>query len=254
MQTRTRGWIVVTLITCGLGATLVLRALRLEQLIGERERVRTELTTMHQQEAENQRLAGQLPSADQLAVLRADHAAVERLRSELTRLRSQAAKARLPATMAPRIEEPSRIVPSSEWTYAGRATPAAAIETVLWAAMGGDLDALAQTLWLDEAASAKATALLGSLPASSRSEYATPERLVALFTAKDLPNGAVQLVSEAKQPSGEVMMRVRLFQPDGSTRSTTLLARQKEGEWRLAVPASAIDKYGAVLQGATALK
>jgi len=254
MQTRATGWIIVTLLAAGLGAAFAMRAHRHEQLKLERERVRAELTSLRQLDAENQRLARELPSDDQVATLRVDHAAVERLRGELTRLRSQAAKASSLPVIASHAALPSRIISAGDWTYAGRATPAAAVETVLWAAAGGDLEALAQTVWLDEAARARATALLSSLPASSRSEYAPPERLVALFTAKDLPSGAMQLVSEARQPSGEVMMRVRLFQPDGSTRSTTLLARQTDGEWRLTVPASAIDRYAAVLQGTTALR
>lgn len=254
MQTKFAGWVIVTLLAAGLGVTLALRAVRLDQLASERVRLRGELTAASQLKAENEALAAKLPTDDQLATLRSDHAAVVRLRSELTRLRSQAAKGSSPAPIAAAVESPSRIVPSSEWTYAGRATPAAAIETILWAATGGDLDALAQTLSLDESARTRAVALLGSLPASSRSEYTTPERLVALFTAKDLPSGAMQLVSEITQPSGEVMMRVRLFQPDGSTRSTTVLARQSGGEWRLSVPVSAIEKYAAVLQRPTGLK
>lgn len=253
MQTRTIGWGIVVVIAAGLGAVFAVRAARVEELASARERLRAELATTRELAAENQALAGKLPTSDQLAALRADHTAVQQMRSELARLRAQAAKSRsTPTVIDYPPGMPPAIVLSSDWTYAGRATPAAAIETLLWAAMGGDLDALAQTLVLDDAAKAKANALLNSLPASSRSEYATPERFVALFTAKDLPNGAMQLVSETKQPSGEVMMRVRLFQPDGSTRSTTVLARQTGGEWRLAVPLSAIDKYAAVLQGPSA--
>lgn len=254
MHSRIAGWVIVALIASGLGATLAVRTFRLDQLASERQRLRDELATMRQLATENQALTGKLPNDEQLAALRADHAAVDRLRSELARLRSQTTKANSPATVTAPVELPSRIVPSSDWLYAGRATPAAAVETIFWAATGGDLDALAETLLLDEAAKAKATALLGSLPASGRSEYTTPERFVALFTAKDLPNGAMQLVSQARQPSGEVMMRVRLFQPDGSARSTTLLARQMGGEWRLAVPESAIDKYASVLGAPAALK
>ena len=66
----------------------------------------------------------------------------------------------------------------------GQATPAAAMQTLFWAAMKGDEAAMARTIVWDEAVRPKVQALIDRLPAASRERYATPELLAALFISR----------------------------------------------------------------------
>jgi hypothetical protein len=135
-------------------------------------------------QAGRNRLAAEQPTTDELAVLRQAAAERDSLVREIT---ARTAQTR-PASFV--VGEP---VPQSSWANRGAATPRAAIETALWAAAGGDLDALKPLLGLPDATREKARALLASLPDDLRSRYATPEDLVAAFTAKDIPLGEAQL-------------------------------------------------------------
>ena len=82
----------------------------------------------------------------------------------------------------------------ASWQNRGQATPAAALETALWAAAGGELGALQAMLHLDDAVRAKAEALRARLPAMSRAAYPNAETLLAAFATKSLPLGDAQLV------------------------------------------------------------
>jgi hypothetical protein len=139
-------------------------------------------------------------------------------------------------------------VPVSAWRNAGRATPEAALETALWAAATGEVDALAQLLLLEPDARQRAQALLDRLPESARAQYATPERLIALLTAKQIPLGAMQLVAAMPQGDDTRLLRVRLHSPEGWARTTSVAARGAPGDWRLVVPGPAVDRLAAQLQ------
>jgi hypothetical protein len=136
-------------------------------------------------QAERERLLAEQPAADDLAALRQSAAERNRLLHEIAACTGNAR----PASFV--IGES---LPHTAWADRGAATPRAAIETTLWAAAGGDLAALKPLLELPESTREKAGALLAGLPADLRSRYATPEDLVAAFTAKNIPLGDAQLV------------------------------------------------------------
>lgn len=71
---------------------------------------------------------------------------------------------------------------------AGRATPGAAFETLIWAAPKGQDETMAAAVAVTGRAREKAEALLADLPAEARIKYPTPEKLAALFFA----NGILQ--------------------------------------------------------------
>jgi hypothetical protein len=77
--------------------------------------------------------------------------------------------------------------PSSEWENAGRATPTAAFETMLWAWHTRDYDVLATLIGFNDAAKAKLDAWFAALPASVRAKFGTPERAIAPAYAEGLP-------------------------------------------------------------------
>ena len=224
-------------------------------LRAEVERLRGEREAWGHVRAENRRLAGAQASAKELEALRGDHAAVGRLRGEIEGLRKRAEEsARVAAERAAPRERVITEVPlaASAWKNSGNATPAATFETVLWAAAGGDVDKLASLLRFDPEVRAEAEALFASLSTAKRAEYGTAERLIAAFTARDVPLGTAKLFDSRMEYHGDRQMAAQLKDPEGKSRVAMFGLRPEGGTWGLVVPASAVEKYAAMLKGAAA--
>lgn len=224
-------------------AELRAEAGRLRDASAERDRLR----------ATHQSLTAEQVTAAELAALRADHAALGRLRNEVDATRRRAdALARGPGAKSPPVPagaKPTlldRALAANEWTNAGRANPAAALETALWAAAGGDVDQLATTLDLEPEARTRAEAILAGLPSAARGQYGTADRLVALLTARAVPLGSAQILNEVPDASGSTLL-VRLRDPAGQGRTLSLSLSTDGDNWRLVVPAQAVERYGAAL-------
>lgn len=150
--------------------------------------LRAELAALRQEHAE-------------LAPARRDNERLQQLHTDATRRaaehRTATAASPTPAVNMTRASAPlvtgEWYAPGS-WQNRGRSTPAATIETALWAAGGGDLATLQSLLQLDDAVRAKADALRAQLPVAANAAYASAEQLLAAFATKSLPLGAAQLV------------------------------------------------------------
>lgn len=241
------------LVLLGVGAGLAWRQ------YAETSRLRAEIAAhavvtadLERLRAEHARLAQERPPAAELEKLRDDHAAIVRLKGELDALKSAPAEATAepaaPDEAGPPPKAESLLASAATWKNAGRATPRAAFETALWAAAGGDVDALAQTLALEPAARDAASALLASLPAAQRSSYATPERLVSLLAAREMGFDAMRVLAQTKSPAGDTVLGVVLMS-ENKTRGANLTLRQAADGWQLVVPRSAVEKYSAQLRG-----
>lgn len=228
---------------------------------GSRMRLQAELVELARQDSErvrlreqNRRLAGIQPTAAELEKLRADHAALLQLRTEITALRAQEkmAKEEL-AQRAPERFVAGDKVPAGEWADAGAATSRATLETILWAAAGGDVDTFAKCLLLPERTRKLAMQLLESLPATLREQNATPERLIAFLACKDVPLGAAKVVAwdQVKTPTSTEQVRLQLSAPDGTPRDLILRFAEQGDGWKLVVPEVAMAKYFALLKGAS---
>jgi hypothetical protein len=224
-------WLLVAQRTTG-------EALRSEIVrLSEEQRERTRLL------AENRRLRAAQVTAAEMETLRAD---IEKLR------RSADAKASAVAKAAPKEYVPSIFdgpMPPSMWKNAGAATPGAALETVLWAAAGGDTEALAARLvFFDVRVRAKAEVLLAGLPEATRAQYGSPEQLLAALTAKDVPLRNATIYDTKTEYDGERIVIAQLS--DGEKRSTGVrfMLRKEGEEWRLVVPQSAVENYAAALK------
>lgn len=66
----------------------------------------------------------------------------------------------------------------------GQRTPAAALQTLFWAALKGEDKTMAETIGWDERAGAEAQRLIERLPAEMQARYPTPGALAALFISK----------------------------------------------------------------------
>jgi hypothetical protein len=157
-------------------------------------------------------------------------------------------------------------LPSTQWQDRGRRTPGTTVETLLWAAAGGDTARLQGMLQLDESARAKLEQTYAALPASARATFASPEQLVAAFTAKAIPPGNAQIVWQQQNGPDDAAALVWVSNPapplsaaapdkpgtdpkappmlPASAKSTQALLemrRSPEG-WRVVVPIHAVEK------------
>jgi hypothetical protein len=111
---------------------------------------------------------------------------------------------------------------------------------MLWAAAGGDLATLKDTLVLAPDAQSKAVDLLASLPAASGQPLASPEDLMALLVAGNVPLDSAQVVAKQTNQDGNVIEYVRLKDSEGRTRQVYLTLQKVSDMWKLTVPASAL--------------
>lgn len=251
---------VLVLVAGGFSAAVVWQRQTASALRAEVEFQREQEKSRAQLAAETARLRAKQISAADLEALRGDRAALARLRGEIDALRRRAEEyARVVAAKAveaAKPREPSILdgpLPASAWKNAGSATPAAALETVLWAAAGGEVDALAGLLRFDVGVRARVDALFAGLPDSVRTEYGTPERLIAALTARDVPLGKAKLFDTKADFSGDRRMAMQINETEGKApRGVLFSLRPKGGTWGLVVPASAVEKYAAMLKGGNA--
>lgn len=220
------------------------------RLQAELELQRMERRELDQLRAEKQRLTAlQIPAAE-LERLRADHDAVARLRHELDVLRQAGERRAAQFTPTRSAPPPSPTPSATEGIVAdtllknvGRSTPAAAVETALWAATGGEVDALAGTLLLEGEARHAAESMLAGMPPAVRSQYGTPERLVALLTAKEIPLGSMHILAPPKPDPAGTRVVAQLRDHAGFIRAVALSVRKDGDGWKLVVPAGAIEKF-----------
>lgn len=185
-------------------------------------------------------------------------AAIARLRGEIEQLKARAmARARTtastPSEPAVVKSEPSMLeemLPAAQWKNAGQATAPATLETALWASAAGDVDALTGLLSIDPVVSGKVTAIMLTLPEGIRKYYGTPERLVALMTAADVPLGAAKIYDFKTTDLRGTALSAVLRDADYTHRAVNVVLRQEGEAWKLVVPAEAVDKYAAMLKGA----
>lgn len=216
----------------------------------EREQLGAELTKQAAAQA----------GPDELARLRNDREATRRLRAELESLKA------VSVTTAPPPQtrtggkrgtfSDTALTKAAEWRDVGRATPIAAFETALWAAASGEVDALAHGLVIEPSAQTELAGLWADLPEAARSQYGSPERLIAALTLKDIPLGSAQVFNtEVLKPGthpfeGEIARVVAALVTSENKRTTHALHLGRAGdEWKLIVPRTAVKKYRERLAG-----
>ena len=250
---KTLVWLGTMAVSCACGFLLWRQTQVRAQLHRDVLELRKHDNELPRLRAENRRLAADQPTESELDRLRADHAAIPRLSAEIEVMQTRAARTAAEERVvnsSGRFEAGSK-VPSGDWKNAGTATAKAGLETILWAAAGGDTDAFAQCLLFPEGRGRQqAIALLESLPAPLRQQYGTPERLVAFLAIKDVPLGAVQVIAwnEMRSASSPVEVQVQLSGPDGQTKDLILQFSNSGTDWKLVIPDSAIAKYSRMLK------
>ena len=141
-------------------------------------------------------------------------------------------------------------MPAREWRNAGGATAAAALETVLWAAAGGDVEAFAKRIRFDAAARMAALELLRSLPPAEQSKHSSPEALMAYLTIKDVPAGTALVTNWSGRSDITRSANVTLAAPGQQTKRAMLVFVRDGEEWKLRATETAVAKYAAALREA----
>jgi len=258
MPTNRWAWLILAVFTLAVGAVLVRQRQVAAGLRGEIAGLRAQARERARLQAEHQRLTSTQPAPGERATLLADRAAVTQLRSELDALRRRASESatgrRTEGPAQPQSTPPltGNIIAYKLWKNLGAASPAAAFETALWASAGGDIDALAGLLALDPAARAEAAALFAQLPANLRSEFVSPERLVAVLTAKDVPLGSATILGQYPSPT-DTKVSAQIFDAEGNQKISLFSLRLEGDRWQLVVPGNAVKRYAAWLQAPPAV-
>ena len=204
---------------------------------------------------EHQRLDAAQTKPEELQKLAADRNAVTALLGEIEAMKRRA-DAVASTNKTPPTPKPSQgsmkdgPVAAALWKNAGQASPEATFETALWAGAGGNVESLTGLLSFDTDAQAKAEAIFANLPPAMRQELATPERLIALLVAKDVPLGSAQILAQTTpvDPAAETKLWVKLVDNEGKPKETNLSLRSQDGSWRFVVPSRAIERYAIMLQ------
>ncbi len=237
---------------------IFLQQQNIADLRGEVAGLRTELQQVTKAQADAARASR--PQSQTTAA--ADTSAADEQRAELAKLREEMAalkkstqevvRVAQAATQAARGESPIpvKLTPASELKNVGRATASAAVETVLAAAVGGDVETLANSILLDQSAEAKADELFARLPDSARAQYGSPDKLIALMLAKDAAAlTGMQVLGQRDISPDVVGVRVRLATDEGKTKEQGLGFRKTSDGLRLIITDDVVKKYAGQLSG-----
>lgn len=185
---------------------------------------------------------------DRLVRLQPSPGEIERLRGEVQQPGQNPEAGKDQPTIEAIELRPGAWVPASAWRNQGRSTPEAAIETMLWAAAGGNVSVIKDTLVLAPETRSRADEILAGLPDTSR-QFATPEDLIALLVAGSVPLDSAQVVARQQNQDDEATEYLRLKDSGGRTRQVYLSLRKERDGWQLTVPRSAVDQMEKVPGG-----
>lgn len=226
---------------------------RLRRRVTDLNRQITQVVGLREENARTRRLVARATEFEGEAA-GALHAEMEQLRGEIADLEQRAeerhanGKANGAALAANRDPE-AGLVLMENFQDAGRATPSAAFQTMVWAATRGDDRAVASLLAFEPAARERAQAMIAALPEGARAKYPTPESLAALLFADVITgHAAARVMGQAFQDTQHATVTVGF----GPTSEGRPLAMQWGATgWQLVVPDKAIDGILQKLSGAT---
>jgi hypothetical protein len=252
MHSNPRAFFIIAAVVAGTLVVLGWQRQAGQDLRDELARERTRVAERARQ-AEKHNLATARAQAEEIAQSLAERAAVAHLQREVDALRRRAkalSEARPVAEAEPAKEPPAltgNVLAFNLWRNVGRTTPEASLETALWASANGDIDTLAHLLVFDADAKNEATSLFAHLPEALRREFVSPERLIAILAAKDVPLGSATILNQYPTPT-ETKLSVQIFDAEGKHKMALLSLRPDDAGWRFIVPVNAVKRYATWLQ------
>lgn len=182
------------------------------------------------------------PQAEDIAALRKELAALRASTQEIAKF-AQMAQAAQAAKQLEKSSESvaSKIVPVGQLVNKGRNTPEAATETALWAATGGDVEALASSLTFNAEGRARADQWFASLSPEVRQQYGSAEKVIALLIARDAANlTGMQVIGQKELTANDTAVRIR-FASEGNTKDDNLVMHRMSDGWRMLLNDKAVD-------------
>lgn len=194
----------------------------------------------------------------ELARLREEIRGLKTSTQELTQIAKTAAAGKSGTNLTPPGKNvlaemsavPDNITPVGAMKNAGFGSPAQAVETVLWAATGGEVDALAAGLFIEPKAKQKAADWFATLPEATRAQYGSAEKVIALMIAKDAAAlQGMQVLGQQEVAPNLMAVRVRMQADTGGTKDETLAFAKAPDGWKMVLPENVVQKFAARVSG-----
>jgi RNA polymerase sigma factor (sigma-70 family) len=186
----------------GISTPLVIQHQTNARLRGEIAALRQNSAALDRLQNENQRLSALQPDAREAERRREERAELMRLRGEVTALRAQASVAPKNREESAQVKPPKPSVPEAPliraeaWANVGLATPSAAFQTLTWAKANRDTNVIANSLaWSDEHSRSSIEALFASAPESVRSKYGSADAFILSLFDFPTPDDSRRAVS-----------------------------------------------------------
>jgi len=200
---------------------------------------------------ENRRWRAALAEVGDLNALRNRCAMIVRMWSAIDKLELQ--RRSLKQASGSRVEgvwpSGANVRRASEWKFCGRASPADAVESVLWSARSGDVDHLASLITFEPGARQRAEEIFAGLTEEARAEYGSPEKIIATMAAAQIPAdySAMVALSQTEPSADSALLTLRLEDGSGAQRDLTFKFQRNGDGWSLDVPAAVVDRFAAQL-------
>ena len=230
----------------------------------QNSKLRDQIQTLQQQQAP---LAGQMQQLQrerdeatknlaaaqrEIGQARGDHDELLRLRGQVaaTRQRQPAAagsEAKANTAKAQSLaESPSiQFTPSADWKNVGNASPADAFQTLLWASLNRDTNALIKSLVWDTTAKAKLDALFAAAPEAVRQKFGSVDGLI-FENLNNTPMAGFRVVSVSTQGDEATLLEEHQYEGGRVRQNSFTLHRQDDG-WRIVLDENRLEKLGAYL-------
>ncbi len=206
---------------------------------------------MPSQPTSNAASASAAVQESELAKLREEIASLRKSTTALTQFAQAAQAAQAAQNLAKTSDSvATKLTPANELKSGGRATPEASTETVMAAAVGGDVDTLAASLAFVPSARAKADEWFASLSDATRQQYGSAEKLIALMIARDAASLAgFQVLGQKEISPDNVGVRFRLATTSGQMKDDTVLMHRTEDGWKMMLNDAVVDKFAKQIGG-----
>ena len=252
MASKTFKVLIGTMLGLAVGGTCVVvyfDNIRLRQRIAEARNQSRQVARLREDNRQTQQLLGRVQVGESEGA-QAIHAEVVRVRSQVEELERKAradyAQVRMQAAqdaenLVSNRDPEKGLVRLEYFKNVGQATPSAAFQTFVWAAMKGEDARLAGMIALDAAAREKGLAVVAALPEEARAKYPTLEKLAALFVAAALTaQPAAQISEVVLQDPQHAVLVVR-----GLTDKPQKIPLQLEPQgWQVTVSAGMAENLG----------
>ena len=89
-----------------------------------------------------------------------------------------------------------------------------------------------------------------SLPEATRSQYGSPEKVIALMIAKDAAAlQGMQVLGQQEVAPNLMAVRVRMQADTGGTKDETLAFAHAPDGWKMVLPQNVVEKFAAKVSG-----